>query len=118
MMGKSQRRKGHAFERHIANALRAVFPSARRGLDQTQGGREPDVAGTPYWLEAKHHNLPPSTWKVFEQADEARGAAGDSRPPMVVVKKTRGFTYWALKEADMLALLEKAYGANSGTQQA
>lgn len=32
-MGKMQRRKGHSFERWVANELKKVFPEARRHLE-------------------------------------------------------------------------------------
>ncbi len=111
-LSKSQRTKGHGFERYVANKLKHLFPDARRGIDQTQAGTQPDVEGTPFWVEAKHWAAPPSPWKVFQQAVDKMAVVGDCRPPLIVVRRTRGFTYWALKEEDFLALLEKAYATS------
>ena len=53
-MSGYERRKGAVWEREGAQALRVLFPSARRGLSQVRSGREePDIEGTPYWVEAK-----------------------------------------------------------------
>lgn len=50
-----QRAKGHAFERKVANDLKAIFPGAKRGLQTRGGGKEQcDVEGTPYHIECKH----------------------------------------------------------------
>ena len=84
-MSAMQRRKGAAWERAVANTLKAIWPDARRGLDQPQdGGHEPDITGTPYWLEAKAHrlvNIPAAIRQALE--------ASDGRPPVAVTKSDR-----------------------------
>ena len=46
-MGKMQRRKGHAFERWVANQLKKIFPEARRHLEyQASEAIGVDVANT------------------------------------------------------------------------
>jgi len=48
---RSQKR-GSVFEREVANALKPLFPKARRAVGQTREGNEaPDVTGTPFWIE-------------------------------------------------------------------
>lgn len=48
---RSQKR-GSVFEREVANALKPLFPKARRAVGQTREGNEaPDVTGTPFWVE-------------------------------------------------------------------
>ncbi len=43
--GKTSRRKGHNFEREIVNALKDVFPDAKRNLEY-QEGQGVDIANT------------------------------------------------------------------------
>jgi hypothetical protein len=43
--GKTSRRKGHDFEREIVNALKDVFPDAKRNLEY-QEGQGVDIANT------------------------------------------------------------------------
>lgn len=51
--GRANRNKGKVFEREVANALKRVYPDARRGVGQARDGAErPDVVGTPFWIEA------------------------------------------------------------------
>lgn len=45
-MSKSQRTKGHAFERDVARQLRRVFPDAERELNDTHGGMGIDLTNT------------------------------------------------------------------------
>lgn len=63
--------KGKAFERRVANAfIDAGFANARRGLDQPQQGRQPDVEGTPFWPECKDE-VRPNPWKALQQGEAA-----------------------------------------------
>ena len=85
-MGKMQRTKGASFERESANALKDIYPEARRGIGQARSAGEVcDVEGTPFWLELKHHRLV-SIQGAFTQAVEA--SAG-RRPPVVISKDNR-----------------------------
>lgn len=45
-MSKSQRTKGHSFERYVAQRFRLVFPEARRNLNDTHGGSGIDLENT------------------------------------------------------------------------
>lgn len=55
MSGKSARRKGHQYERDVANKYKAAgCPDARRGYQAFKGEIEPDVAGIPgWWISCK-----------------------------------------------------------------
>lgn len=81
-MGKSQRTKGHAFERAIAARLRGVYPHSRRGLQSRDGSNAPDVDGTPWWIECKKGKAP-SAYGAIAQAD----AATDGRPVIAVLSR-------------------------------
>jgi hypothetical protein len=50
--GRSNRNRGKCFERDVANALKEVYPLARRLYGQSRKGADaPDVGGTPFWVE-------------------------------------------------------------------
>jgi hypothetical protein len=57
MSGAASRRKGHDWEREVAQRMREVFGEAKRGLSQARGGAEgadvevPEEAGL--WIECK-----------------------------------------------------------------
>jgi hypothetical protein len=56
MKPRQCRQKGKAFERLVAERLRALYPEAKRGIGQARASSEvADVANVPFWLEAKHH---------------------------------------------------------------
>lgn len=97
--GRRSRRKGKAFEREIASAMRAAgFGEARRGLQSRGGGEVPDVEGTPWWVECKVGKSP-RVLAAYEQAREAT----DGRPVLVVTKWDRGPT---LVTMDLSTFLE------------
>lgn len=51
--GRRNRRKGKSYERDVANALKPIYPDARRLYGQSRKGHDaPDVGGTPFWIEA------------------------------------------------------------------
>ena len=103
-MGKGSRRKGAAFERGVAIALRSVWPAARRGIGQARsGGEVPDVDRTPYWVEAKHRRT-----VCIRAAYEQAAAATDGRPPMTVTRENRGPMLVTMRLADFLDLAERA----------
>lgn len=83
-MGKSERTKGHNFEREIAAAVRPYFPNACRGLQYRDGADAPDVENTPYHFECKVGKRP-NIKAAMQQAKEAT----DGRPCVVVTKQDR-----------------------------
>ena len=54
-IGRQNRARGHAFEREVAELLRAVWPDAERNLAQARTAKREgcDVEGTPWWIECK-----------------------------------------------------------------
>lgn len=86
-----QRNKGHAFERKVANDLKAIFPNAKRGFQTRGGGKEQcDVEGTPYHIECKHCARVDVRKAYTQAATDAHESEGDYRPPFVVHKQNRG----------------------------
>ena len=82
----NSRRKGATFELYVSAKLRAVWPSACRGLGQARGGAEAaDVDGTPYWVQTKH-GARPNIAEAMRQAVKDAAAARDDRPPLAITR--------------------------------
>lgn len=74
-IGRSSRVKGKVYEREIANALKPVYPGAKRGIGQVRAaGEVPDVDGTPWWCETKHHKRS-NIRKAYVQAVAAKATS-------------------------------------------
>lgn len=106
MGGRASRNKGATFERRVAEIFREIYPEARRGYQRRSGSDEPDVAGTPWWIECKVGKATPQVYRAWWQAMEAT----DGRACMVVSKQDRTEILVTLQLADLLALLERAAG--------
>lgn len=109
--GKASRRKGKVFEQEIARKFREIYgESVKRGWQAREGFDAPDVDGTPWWVECKHHarvNVQAS----FEQAVTAstkvqpRGYERANRPPVLVHHDSgKPHTLVTLRLEDFLAL--------------
>lgn len=105
-MSRSQREKGKRGERSAAEALRVVYPQARRGWQARDGADAPDVDGTPWWVESKVGRNPP-LWPAWRQALEDT----DGRPPLVIARRDREEAVALLRLSDLVALLERARDA-------
>ena len=69
--------------------MRAVYPESKRGIGQTRfAGEEPDVTGTPWWIEAKHRKVV-NLWEALEQAEAARATCKSTyaKAPLLVIAK-------------------------------
>jgi hypothetical protein len=85
-----RRRKGHSFERWVADAYRARFDGYTvRRSQQSGGAYEPDVVveGLSLWTECQHANEPTPLLKLA-QAERDASAAGGFRLPVVVWKRS------------------------------
>lgn len=98
------RDKGATFERGISKVLRILWPDARRGIGQARaGGEVPDIAGTPYWIEAKHRKRV-SIRKAMAQAH----VATDGRPVVAITRENGEPIFVTMGLTDWLDLNEKA----------
>ena len=97
-MGKSQRTKGHSFERKIARILRSIWPDAKRGF-QTRGGtaEAPDIEGTPFWIECKKG-------KRTNIKAAMRQAEGQDLPPVAITQDDRQDVLVTMKLEDWMGL--------------
>jgi hypothetical protein len=101
MMGKASRDKGKRGELRAVKLLQHIYPKAERSANQSSGASEPDIRGTPWWLETKEegrHNI----WAAVRQAITERDAAGDTRPVLVLSKRTRGMYLAAMPVGDFI----------------
>lgn len=80
--GKTNRRKGHQFERDVAKLFRRWFPEARRGLQYRDGRECCDVEGTPYWIECKRRKK--IGWRALESI--FKKIESDGRPVILISK--------------------------------
>jgi hypothetical protein len=104
-MSALSRRKGAAYERHVAGRLREVYPNAKRGLGQARAGHEvADITATPWRVECKH-GARPDLFGALAQAERDAGRAADARPVLVVARKNGGQDVVLLRLTDFLALL-------------
>jgi len=107
------RRKGAAFERHVASVLRELYPDAKRGLGQARAGHEvADIAETPWRIECKH-GARPDLFGALAQAERDAAHAADARPVLVVARKNGGQDVALLRLVDLLALLRPAERADA-----
>lgn len=103
-IGRGSREKGKTFEREVANALRAIFPNAKRSHGQSrEKGEAPDVQGTEFWLECKNHRSL-NARKALEQAIEERatknGATALAAAGITVERETNGAPVVILRHTD------------------
>jgi hypothetical protein len=87
-MGRSQRDKGKRGERHAVQLLLPIYPDARRSANQSGGAVQPDVDGTPFWVEAKTGKSI-GLWAALRQAQDDRKAAKDGRPILLYLRRDR-----------------------------
>lgn len=87
-MGARERTKGAVFERHVASLFRELgYREAARGLGQARSaGEVPDVAGTPWWIEAKHRKAIDVHGAYAQGVEAANGKAS----VLAVTKRDRG----------------------------
>lgn len=91
--GRRNRQKGVDFERKIANALKPIFPEARRLFGQAREGDEvPDIGGTPFWIECAKG----STNAIHDKLRQGLAASASSpsaeyaKAPVVVISQHGG----------------------------
>lgn len=69
----------------VANALKQLYPAAKRGLQNQGGGAAvPDVEGTPAWIECKRYKRVPGAMSLwYRLLKEAQ------RPPVLILREDR-----------------------------
>lgn len=93
MSGKLSRNKGKGYEREIANELKPYWgENVKRGWQSRAGDEDPDVDGTPFWIECKRGKKT-NHRAAFRQAEEAT----DGRPVLVFCRDDREETIVSMK---------------------
>lgn len=113
-MGKSQRNKGHSFERKIAAELRGIFPKARRNLEYfvtREDEKGVDIDNTDefrFQCKATKNYVPLNT---IEEITRSCGAV-----PVLVAKADKKETLAVLPFKDFKKILAfyKKRGAHHG----
>lgn len=106
--GRAARRKGHQFERDVANAINEALPGslAKRGLAQTRGGgaESSDVVLEGYHVECKRHKRVGigAAWRQAQQ-----DSAGTANEPIVIHKDDREETLVTMTLDHWLELLQQ-----------
>jgi hypothetical protein len=88
-LGKRSRDTGKVGERFAASLLKPVYPKAARNKDQFEGAKQPDVLGTPFWVEVKYWKQYPNIHAALEQAVSDAKEVRDVRPIVAITKKKR-----------------------------
>lgn len=105
MNGKTNRRKGHSFEREVANDLKDIFPNAKRQLEyQEDECLGVDIANTGrYKIQCKNH-------KQYVSVNTIKEVECDEKDVPIVV--TKGRRIWPamaiLPWKDLINLIRKA----------
>jgi len=86
-MGKSQRTMGQDAERRARDALRRVWPDARRGHGQSDGAHQADIENVPLAVEVKEWKTWPSVEKAIDQCARDAKKRNDVRPQCVVHRR-------------------------------
>ena len=111
-MGKSQRNKGHQFERDIVNFLKEKGYDAARNLTQTRdsGG---DI-NLPRWLiECKRYA---NIGRVHDWLDQAVTAASGIQKPIVIAKADRKEEIVIMRLSDFIEVMNVVESQASTTK--
>lgn len=83
------RTKGKTFEREVANSMKPLFPTAKRGIGQARSSSEvADVTGVPmFWVECKRRQSPVEIKQAMKQAETAASEDGTGKFPVVVSRE-------------------------------
>jgi hypothetical protein len=102
-MGKSQRVKGHTWERQVAILFREALPGcgAKRGF-QMRGGaaEEPDVMAGYYHVECKVGKKPPVRKALLTAVE----TCPNGKYPLAIIKEDRKTPYMVMELETFLEL--------------
>jgi hypothetical protein len=102
-MGKSERRKGHQWERAVAISLRDIDPTAKRLLEYQEGAGHDLATVLPYRFQCR--NRKNINWvSSLKEIPES-----DGNVPVVAGKVTNKGEYAFLKWSDFIWLLKRAH---------
>lgn len=102
--GRAARRKGHQFERDIANKFKPLFPKARRAVEDSVVNEGIDVANTePFAIQCKRFkgSVPMSKLEEVKRVD--------GRVPILVSKSDMEPIKVTMYFDDFMKMLEEHY---------
>lgn len=103
-MGKSQRIKGHSFERSVANDFKKIFGEGKRGLQSRNGEDGVADVETPYFfIECKAHKKTP----IRAALDQAIKNCPKEKIPLAILKDDYQDVCVYLKYNDFMAIIEE-----------
>jgi Holliday junction resolvase len=96
----NSKQKGNRWERECAKFLQRWWPEARRQTyDQSRRGNEqPDVMGTPFWVECKAYNGA-TKGQIKKWVNKAVSDAG-GQPFLIMVRDTKKRQSFIIRQAD------------------
>ena len=107
-MSKSQRTKGHSFEREIANNLTELLGrKVQRHLGQARDGGD-DITLSPFRLECKRY----AKIAVYKWLEQVIAACGPGDIPVVIAKADHQDPIAILRYSDFRKLLVKELNVN------
>jgi hypothetical protein len=103
-MGKSQRVKGHSFERRTANLLKQFDPTAKRKLEYQEGSVDIETQ-LPFAIQCKCQKQP----SIFNAIEEAKLGKKKSNKlwALAIIKRDREEPIYAMPESDFIDLLKE-----------
>lgn len=104
-MSKSQRTKGHSWERSVARDLQEIDPAAKRNLEYQEGGTRDIVTQLPLCVQCKNQKVP----KFHQAIREARHGKLDHELAVGAVKVTNQGEYAIMDWSDFMKLLRKTF---------
>lgn len=110
-MGRSQRIKGHNFEREVAKDMRDIFGEAKRGLQSRNSEDKVADVIVPYFhIECKAHKKAPIR-PALEQAKE--DAKDTDNVPLAVLKSNNEPVIIAMYYEDFLDIIKEWWNNRS-----
>jgi len=103
MSGKAARRKGHGWERKVANLFGDAGYPGRRQWQRQEGHANPDVLCPPFWLECKAQKQP----NIRAAYAQAVADCPDECVPAAVTKRDRETPLISLSLKDFLELVRR-----------
>ena len=105
MNGRSSRRKGHNFEREVANLFKEIMPgqNIRRGFQMRDGSEAPDVIMPIFWPECKRGKKPNIRAALKQSANDAK----KGYIPIAIVKDDREAATVTILLEDFLGIVEE-----------
>jgi hypothetical protein len=104
-IGKSERNKGHKWERAVANSLHIVDPTAKRNLEYQEGGTRDIMTRLPFKIQCKNSKRP----KFLDAVREANTNKDKDEMGLGAVKVTNKGEYAIMEWEDFLRLLRLCF---------